>query len=109
MLKVGDCFKTKTTTKDDVFGTVVWRVESMGRKCPTCKGNDAVKCVLVSGTGPAARPGYPVIDCLQVIEDNIRTGVSQMLDEATAKRLASSMTAAKASPNKHAGTGVVEV
>lgn len=109
MLKVGDLFKTKTTTKNDVFGTVVWRVEEIGKKCPDCKGDDAVKCVMVSGTGPAARPGYPVIDCLQNIERNIAAGVSELLSEAVAKRVLDNMAATKATPTHHAGTGVVEV
>jgi len=84
MFKPGDCIKVKTKTLNDVFGEVVYRVEAVGLDCPECKGKDAIKFVMLGGSGPSARAGYPVIDCPQRVRQDMANGTTQILSPAQA-------------------------
>jgi hypothetical protein len=79
MFKVGDCIKVKTKTLQDVFGEVVYQVVEIGLKCPECKGMDGVNFVILGGSGPAARAGYPVRDCPQRIRRDMEKGIIRIL------------------------------
>ena len=84
MFQPGDCIKVKTKTLNDVFGEVVYRVEKVGLKCPECKGQDAAQFTMLGGSGPSARAGYPIIDCLQRIRRDMANGITQLLTPAQA-------------------------
>lgn len=84
MFNPGDCIKVKTKTVDDVFGEVIYRVEEVGLKCPECKDNDAIKFVMLGGSGPAAREGYPIFDCPKRIRQDMIKGITQVLTPAQA-------------------------
>ena len=82
MLKVGDCIKVKTHTNLDVFGECVYRVTEVGVGCPHCKTQDGIKFVMLGGSGPAARPGFPVVDCPNRIRNDMARGITVILNEA---------------------------
>ena len=85
MLKPGDCLKVKTRTTGDVFGEVVYKVVEIDLQCPECKGKDAINCVMLGGSGPAARLGYPVRDCLQRIRRDMVKGITRILTPVEAQ------------------------
>jgi hypothetical protein len=83
-MEVGTLLWTKTTTKDDVFGEVLWEVVATGLPAPEKerKGQmDGVKCVMMGGTGKAARRGYKVIDSEDRIARKIAEGVTVVVPE----------------------------
>jgi hypothetical protein len=84
MLKVGDCIRVKTKTLNDLFGEVVYRVEEVGLPCVDCKKNDAIRFVMLGGSGPSARAGYPITDCFQRVRREVSTGVTQILNQQQA-------------------------
>jgi hypothetical protein len=86
MMKVGDCIKVKTRTKDDVFGECVYRVTEVGVWCPHCKANDGIKFVMLGGSGPSARPGFPVVDCPARVRANMAEGITVVMTEAQAQQ-----------------------
>jgi len=85
MFNIGDCIKVKTRTTGDVFGEVVYRVEKIGLPCPECKNKDCVKFVMLGGSGPAARPGYPIHDCTERIRRDMAKGITRILTPAEAE------------------------
>jgi len=82
---VGKFIRVKTTTKDDVFGECLYQItdETQSDSSGTIKN----KCVLLGGSGTAARPGMMVFDSLSVIEKNISDGITTLVDENTAEKL----------------------
>ena len=76
VLKKGMLIKVKTTTKDDVFGTVVYEITAVGLP------NGGVMCSMLHGTGKAARLGYPVLDTEENILGNIAKGITQIVPES---------------------------
>ena len=84
MLKVGDCIKVKTKTLNDVFGEVVYRVKQLDVHCPDCKEPHAILFTMLGGSGPAARAGYPVVDCPKRIRQDLTKGITQILTPAQA-------------------------
>ena len=93
MLKKGDCLKTKTKTQGDVFGTVIYRVEEVGLLAPekarrAAGAKDGVKCVMLGGSGPAARSGMTVLDSVHAIKRNIKAGITEIIPESKAMLLA---------------------
>lgn len=90
MLKKGDCLKVKTKTKDNTFGDVIYIVEEVGMPCKRkgCGKNDMVKCVMLGGSGPAARPGFVVCDCIELIRKNMADGITEIISQAQAKAIA---------------------
>ena len=101
-MKKGDCIKVKTTTKDDVFGTCIYRAEEIGLKCPFCKGQDGIKFVMLGGDGPSARPGMVLVDCEQQIQSDMAKGITQMVNPKQA-------VAPQVSGVKQHGVGGIEV
>lgn len=85
MLKKGNCIKVKTITTEDVFGECVYQVVETGIRCPECHGQDGIKFIMLGGSGPAARPGYPVIDCTERIRRDLAKGITRILTDAEAK------------------------
>jgi len=106
MIAKGTFLKVKTRTKDDVFGEVVFEVVETGNHCRFCGGEDGMKCVMLGGSGPAARPGYPVHDCDKVVANNIAEGIAQIIPEGQARAFAK---AAKKAVSGHSGSGCIEL
>jgi hypothetical protein len=84
-LAVGDCIKVKTKTLNDVFGECIYQVQEVGVLCPHCKKDDGIRFVMLGGSGPSARVGYPITDCPQRIQQNIAQGITVVMDPAKAK------------------------
>jgi hypothetical protein len=87
-LSVGSCIKVKTKTVNDTFGECIYQVKEVGIHCPHCKGDDGIRFVMLGGSGPSARVGYPVIDCPQRIQVDIEKGITVVMDSAKAKTAA---------------------
>jgi len=88
MLSPGQFIRVETKTKDDVFGTCVYEVKETGLKCPCkCGADDGIKFVMLGGSGPAARAGYPVHDCAKVVQQNIKDGITVVIPAGQAKAL----------------------
>ena len=90
MLKAGNYIQCITTTKDDVFGTVLYRVEEIGLKCPAknCKVNDGVKCIMLGGSGPSAYAGRIIYDCEKQIERDIANKTTKKIPTEQAEKMA---------------------
>jgi hypothetical protein len=102
MLKKGDYLKTKTKTQDDVFGTCIYRVDEVGLQAPEKERRaagvkDGVKCVMLGGSGPAARSGMTVMDSDHAIRMNVKAGITEIIPEAKALVLAGQFQKAKSS------------
>ena len=88
MLKKGMLIQVKTTTKDNVFGEVVYELEDIGMK--TADGvNDGVRAVMLGGNGPCARKGVVILDNERVINQNIKTGITKIIPDAKASSIRS--------------------
>ena len=79
MLGVGTFLRVTTKTKDDVFGICFYEITD-------CLDNGSVKCVMVGGTGKAARVGYVVMDTQQKIQQDIAAGVTEVVTKQQALR-----------------------
>jgi hypothetical protein len=89
-MEKGTLLKTKTKTLNDVFGEVVWEVAETGMLAPEPerKGQmDGVKCVMLGGTGPSARPGFQVLDSEARIQADIAAGITTVVPEAAKAKL----------------------
>lgn len=113
MIEKGTILKCKTTTKNDVFGTVMWEVVETGLQAPE-RGREAfkdgVKVVMLGGSGPSARAGLTIIDSEWHIEQDVRAGVTTILPNSGKDAALGQIK--KASINtlpRHGGTGVVEL
>jgi hypothetical protein len=73
--KKGMQIRVKTRTKENTFGTVVYEISEV-------LPNDVIRCVILHGTGPAARPGYPVTDTGAAILQNIADGITEIVPQA---------------------------
>ena len=89
MFQVGDFLRVKTTTFQDVFGTVLYRVDEVGIKCPIpeCPNSDGVALTMLGGSGPSARPGVVIYDCEKVMQVNVDKKIAVRLPSAQAKPL----------------------
>ena len=83
-LKKGQCLLVKTTTKNDVFGTVLYRIDEVNMNMPDGK-NDGIRLVMLGGSGPAARGGMVIRDRMDAILDLFRTQKAEFLDAERAK------------------------
>lgn len=118
MIEKGTLLRTKTQTKDDVMGEVLWEIVETGLTAPE-KGResqkDGVKAVMLAGTGARARAGLSVIDSEWKISQDIASGLTTVIPrqerEAIMAVFATKSKQSKLSGDlpRHGGTGVVEV
>jgi len=73
--KVGMQIRVKTRTKDNTFGTCIYELVDL-------YPNNTARFVMLHGTGASARPGYPVIDNLDAVLQNIADGITEIVPEA---------------------------
>jgi hypothetical protein len=114
MLSVGTLLRCKTTTKNDVFGTVIWEVVETGLTAPEkgreeCK--DGVKVILLGGSGSAARPGMTLLDSEEHIMRDIQAGITSILkpdQKETALGQFRGKANQKVDQPRHSGSGVVD-
>ena len=116
MLQVGDCLRVQTKTQDDVFGTVIYRVDEVGLPPPEKERREAgsmdgVKCTMLGGSGPAARPGMTIIDSTKAISRNVKAGITDIISAKEAEVLVGQLAKAGGGLDGKAqsATGVVEV
>ncbi len=82
MIEKGMKLLAHTKTVNDVFGDVVWEVDSVYR--------DKVKLTMLGGEGPAARSGYSVQDSMFNIEKDIKANKVKIIDEDSSEKLVKS-------------------
>lgn len=117
MLTKGMLIRVQTKTKNDVFGDCLYEIVEVGITMTnpanmTQTVKDGVKCVMLGGSGPAARKGYTVMDTASNIEANIRTGITEAIaQERRAEIMAYYEDKAKDGTRRRVvgSTGVVEV
>jgi len=118
MLKKGTLIRVQTRTKEDIFGDCLYEILETGITMQNPANQeetvtDGVRCVMLGGSGPAAREGYEVMDRESTIERNIREGITEVVppekrDEIVDyyKDRAKDGTRRRV---EHGGTGVVEM
>lgn len=115
MISVGMLLRCKTTTKDDVFGTVLWEVVETGLQAPERERQDqkdGVKVVMLGGSGPKARAGFVVIDSEAHIERDIASGVTSVIPASDKDKLLKQYQPkgdGDQASARHGGSGVVEM
>ena len=115
MITKGTLLRVKTRTKDDVFGECLYEVVEVGLSFPGRKVKDGVKCVILGGSGPAARRGYTVHDSVEAIERNITEGITTIVPAEQRASIVAHYEGKKpdGAPRgldiRHGGAGVVEV
>jgi len=87
MIKAGEYMLIKTTTKDDVFGDVIWRCDAVNVPLPDGK-KTGLKFTMMGGTGPSARQGLVVVDSEKNIEANLKSGIAKIMPKANAEAYA---------------------
>jgi hypothetical protein len=86
-MNIGDAILVKTKTREDNFGDVLYRVTEVGLDCPHCKEKDAIRFMMIGGTGPWARKGVGILDCSKTIKANIASGVTKVITAEKADQL----------------------
>ena len=131
MIEKGMLLRCKTTTKNDLFGTVVWEVREVGIAAPERERQGIMDGVVVSmlcGTGPSAREGFTVVDSEAHIQRDIKAGLTTIIPAAqkdtvlaqlgktTRSAIGTNPSAARERIHgaltrdvKHGGSGVVEI
>jgi hypothetical protein len=79
MIKKGIKLLAHTKTVNDVFGDVVWEVDSVD--------GEKVKLTMLGGEGPAARVGYSVQDSISNIEKDIKAKKVEFIEGDCAEKL----------------------
>ena len=113
MIEKGMLLRCKTTTKNDVFGIVMWEVIETGLPAPenTRKGQmDGVKVMMLGGSGPSARAGISITDSEDHIIRDIKAGITTIVSREQ-KDVAMNQCQKKVTKTipKHGGTGVIEM
>lgn len=86
----GTLIKVKTKTVDDIFGEVVFEIVETGLPAPEKERAgqmDGVKCVMLGGSGRAARKGYTVTDSEAQIAQDIANGITEVIPFAKKQSL----------------------
>lgn len=112
MLQKGMLLKCKTTTKNDVFGMVLWEIVEIGLPAPEQNRHgkmDGVKVVMLGGSGPAAREGYFVFDSEEHIMQDVAAGVTQIVSQDKRSVILGQFKKNDCKETRHSGTGVVEL
>ena len=108
MLRKGMILKTKTKTVQDIFGEVLWEITETGLPAPEKERAgqmDGVKCVMLGGSGRAARKGYTVTDSEAQIEQDIANGITTIVPEANKQALIDHYEKQQVPPRK-VGSGI---
>ena len=102
--------KVTTKTVDDVFGEVLYEVDEVGLPSPEKERteNDGLRCVIIGGSGPAARKGYVVIDSEAKVSQDVLDGITQVLP-ASQKDVMAAAYPEKVEDPQHQGKGCFEV
>jgi hypothetical protein len=83
-IEKGMLLRVQTKTQEDVFGECMYEVTEVGLPAPE-KGRegikDGVRCTMLGGSGPAARPGFTVQDSEMNINRNIAEGITTVVAE----------------------------
>jgi hypothetical protein len=89
MLEKGQCILVSTKTLEDVFGDVVYVVEEVGLrvKVGSDEKENGIKFRMLGGNGPSAREGICLVESWDVVEQNIKSGVTSVIDDSRAKAL----------------------
>jgi len=110
-LNIGTYIRVKTKTLEDKFGTCVYKIEGPEEEAEL--GGQKiikVKCVMLGGSGPAARSGIPVWDTWEILEQNIKNGITEIISEEEAKKAEAHYASQKdAFDKQHSGTGAFEI
>ena len=109
MIKIGDCLKIKTKTKDDVFGEVIWEVADVGSTL--YRNEPGIKLVMLRGSGPSARKGYTIIDKLAEVEAKIADGSIKVISKQQAETIVVDTTGVNNTQSmpRHGGKGCMEI
>ena len=110
-IEKGMLLKVKTTTKDDVFGEVLWEIDEVGLPAPEearAGKMDGIRCIMLGGTGPAARKGFVVIDSEERLAVDIANGIAKVHDEKD-RDVLTSVYPEKIENPVHSGAGCFEV
>jgi hypothetical protein len=108
MFAKGTLLKVRTRTVGDVFGEVVWEIVETGLPAPEPhrRGiSDGVRCVMLGGTGPSARKGYPVVDSEDTIRRNIAEGITEVVPPEKRQAMIDYYNAQDGKP-KRVGSGI---
>jgi len=79
MIEKGVILLAHTKTVNDVFGDVIWEVDSVS--------GDKIKLTMLGGEGPAARAGYSVQDLISNVEKGIRENKVKIITGVNAEKL----------------------
>jgi len=110
-IEKGMLLKVKTMTHEDVFGDVIWEVAEVGLEAPEKERSgqmDGIKCVLLGGSGPAARRGFVVIDSESHVLADIEKKITEIIP-ADQKESIVAMYPERIADPVHSGTGCHEV
>ena len=91
-LPEGTVYRAQTKTHEDVFGDCIWKIVEAGLPAPEPQRreagvNDGVRCELLGGSGPAARPGFSCQDSEAAILRRINEGTVEIIDGDEAARI----------------------
>ena len=110
-IEKGSLLKVTTKTQDDVFGDVLWEIDEIGLPAPEKERageNDGVRCIILGGTGPAARKGFVVIDSEARIAGDVANGITE-IKPASDRDILMSAYPEKVDDPVHSGSGCFEV
>ena len=101
----GEYISVETTTINDSFGKVIYRIEETGRVCTECSDKDGIKAMMLGGSGPSARKGHVVTDCAKKIKREINEKRTEIISSSRAEELEKYYGAKEAKP----ASGVIEI
>lgn len=115
-LKKGTLIRVQTKTKEDVFGECLYEIAETGLAAPEKERREAgekdgVKCVMLGGSGPAARKGFTIIDSNAKIEHEIASGIIEVVPESNRAEIMAYYEDKKkdGTPRQVTGSGIVEM
>ncbi len=120
-MKKGTLLKVRTKTQDDVCGECLYEIIATGLPAPeknrrAAGETDGVRCRMLGGSGPAARPGWEVQDSEWNIQRDIKNGITSIVPDEQRESAMAQYQGEKTSKSgdpirsvKHGGAGVVEM
>jgi len=112
MIQKGTILRVRTRTVNDVFGEVLYEVVETGLPAPEkarAGEMDGVKCVMMGGSGPAARKGYSVIDSDYEIQKNIASGIATIVPPEKRDKILAVFGDKAKDGQRRGGSGAIEV